>query len=264
MPSGRSVRVGTRGRVNWNVLASSAGRTGVQNMFLDYALLRAAQDGVAFLRLYSWEPPCLSFGRNEAVLKRYDADRIKKLNLDTVRRPTGGRAVWHETELTYTIAGPLSLFGGLRETYLSIHQMIKNSLTMLGVSCDLAADSHPVAGTASGACFASPVGGEIVARGRKLVGSAQLREGDAFLQHGSLLLENRQEVVSRVTRGRAAAQQAISLSDCLDRHVSFDEVATAMSEHARSAWPGNWQIGTEPAPALDGLDFADPQWTWRR
>ncbi|MFN2326957.1 MAG: biotin/lipoate A/B protein ligase family protein, partial [Gemmatimonadales bacterium] len=82
-------------------------RPGWANMAIDRALLDlAAGEGAVVMRLYRWHPHCLSFGRHEPALRRYDRERIAALGLDTVRRPTGGRAVWHARELTYAVAAP--------------------------------------------------------------------------------------------------------------------------------------------------------------
>src|SRR5262245_3022550 len=97
----------------WCLVIDPHARRGADNMAIDHALLRIAQDGQATLRLYRWDPPCLSFGRNEPATQRYDLDQIRRLNLDTVRRPTGGRAVWHDAEVTYAVAAPAETFGSL-------------------------------------------------------------------------------------------------------------------------------------------------------
>lgn len=231
-------------------------------MAIDEALLRQASEGVAFLRLYRWDPPCLSFGRNEPASSRYDRATITALGLDTVRRPTGGRAVWHATEVTYAVAGPADLFGSLPETYRAIHEVVAHGLRSVGAPVDLAA-AGPATAPDAGACFASPAGGEVVVRGRKLVGSAQVREGTAFLQHGSILLHDVQDVVAQVTRGVPPVSQATSLGEVLRREVSFAEVSEAVAAAASAAWAGNWEIAQSPA-VPSGNRYADPEWTWRR
>ena len=96
-------------------------RPGWHNMALDAAMLdRAEATGRTLARLYRWAPPCLSFGRHEPAGRRYDRARIEDLRLDCVRRPTGGRAVWHARELTYAVAAPTS-FGSLPQAYRRIH-----------------------------------------------------------------------------------------------------------------------------------------------
>ncbi len=75
-------------RQDWRLIIQPGGRPGAENMALDHSLLRAAREGVSLLRLYRWNPPCLSFGRNEPALTRYDTKAIERLGLSTVRRPT--------------------------------------------------------------------------------------------------------------------------------------------------------------------------------
>ena len=249
----------------WTLIVEPSGRSGSENMSIDHSLLCRAQEGVGFLRLYRWSPPCLSFGRNEPAKYRYDLTEIERLGLDTVRRPTGGRAVWHDAEVTYAVAAPTATFGALRETYNIIHATIAVALRGLGVPAEQAGrpDTHGP-GLAGGACFASPAGGEVIAGGRKLVGSAQVREGTAFLQHGSVLLEDGQDVVAQVTRGATIQPVATSISALLRRLVAFDEVAATIRLEAQRAWPGEWIENEQLLADTSAARFADSEWTWRR
>ena len=244
----------------WHLIVEPHGRTGAENMALDEALLHEAdRSGSAFLRLYRWSPPCLSFGRNEPALARYDRSAIERLGLDVVRRPTGGRAVWHEHELTYAVAAPVAAFGTLRASYRAIHERLAAALRHLGAAAALAADrGAPALDRASGACFEAPVGGEVVVAGRKLVGSAQVRHGSAFLQHGSMLLSGSQERLLAVSRQPSAVSTHTTLSTILGRSVGFDEVATAVA--------ATWGEPVTPSahPPIRLSAFADPSWTWRR
>src|SRR5438093_353144 len=169
-----------------------AGRSGAANMTIDADLLaETARTGRAFLRLYRSDPPCLSLGRNEPAAARYDRAAIARRGLDVVRRPTGGGAVWHEHEVTYAVTAPIATFGGLRAAYHAIHARLAAALRSLGAGTALALDRPRPPSTAldrAGPCFATPARGEVLLGGRKLVGSAQVREGRAFLQHGSILL----------------------------------------------------------------------------
>ncbi len=163
-------------------------------MAIDQALLEAAErTGRAFLRLYRFDPPCLSFGRNEPARERYDRAVMTHRGLDAVRRPTGGRAVWHEHEVTYAVAAPLGLLGSLRASYLAIHTRLAAALDALGVRATVAPD-RPTARPPDrpGPCFAASVGGEVLIDGKKVIGSAQVRRGGALLQHGSILLDGSQ------------------------------------------------------------------------
>jgi lipoate-protein ligase A len=218
----------------WQLFVEPFGRSGRENMAFDQALLdEAARSGTAFLHLYAWRPACLSLGRNEPALRRYDREAIERLGIDVVRRPTGGRAVWHSQEVTYAVAAPVAEFGSLRESHLAIHQRLAAALRLLGVPAALANSGESRYRLDGGACYALALGGEVVVRGRKLVGSAQVRQGDAFLQHGSILLDGSQDVVAAVSREWAGVSDHTTLSAELDRGVPFAEVVDAICD----TWP---------------------------
>jgi lipoate-protein ligase A len=234
-------------------------------MAVDEALLLAAdRTGAAFLRLYHWTPPALSFGRNEPALRRYDRAAIERLGLAVVRRPTGGRAVWHEHEVTYAVAAPTGAFGSLRQAYRAIHARLAAALRALGAPAELAPDGRGDArargAPGAGPCFAAPVGGEITVGGRKVAGSAQVRHGAAFLQHGSILLDGSQDVIARVSRRPSAPCAATTLCAALGRPVSFAEVTRAIID----AWGGRFTSTVPDRPRPSPTAFSDPAWTWRR
>ncbi len=108
-----------------------------------------------------------------------------------VRRPTGGRAVWHAGELTYAVAAPSGGLGSLRNACDEIHRMLRTRCSSLGRG-HRAGTGSPGGPVDAGACFSRPAGGELMVEGGKIVGSAQVRQGAAFLQHGSILLEGDQ------------------------------------------------------------------------
>ncbi|MGB7211375.1 MAG: hypothetical protein WBC97_02000 [Gemmatimonadales bacterium] len=256
--------------MSWHLWLDSA-HTGPENMARDEALLElAASDGLRVLRLYRWAPATLSFGAHEPALRRYDRDRIDSQHLPVVRRPTGGRAVWHADELTYAVAAPIDTFGTLTETYHAIHTVIADALRGLGASVSLAKKPAALAGLDDGACFASPAGGEVIARGRKVVGSAQLRRGDAFLQHGSILLSGSQATVNDVTRGAPPDGADIPLDTLLGRVVEAEEVAEEVAKAARNGWVGDWEPSSAVADRATALAegllarYRSDEWTWRR
>ncbi len=246
----------------------STARPGAENMAIDCALLDATiEEGAFHFRIYRWEPHCLSFGRHEPALRRYDRERIAALGVDTVRRPTGGRAVWHATELTYAVAAPGSALGNLRTAYRGIHEVLARALRALGVEATLASDGALVPRPDSGPCFATAVGGEIVVPSGKLLGSAQLRQGGAFLQHGSLLLEGNQEMIRTVSRRPGGRTSETALDVTLGRRVSFDEAATAIKAEVLN-WGGPW-FPPDTASLLDRAQphrarFGSSEWTWER
>jgi lipoate-protein ligase A len=243
-------------------------------MALDQALLeRASRDGESWLRLYQWAPHCLSFGRHEPATRRYDSGLIADLGLDTVRRPTGGRAVWHAQELTYAMAAPSRHFGSLRAAYFEIHGMLADALRGLGAEATLA---RPVRTSPldSGPCFSQAVGGEIMIEGRKVVGSAQVQQGGALLQHGSILLEDNQGFVLGLMRGASIAHPS-PVSDSAsgqrgaDRWCQSGEVAERISQTAEACWPGEWNRDPDPEPVLQSASalyahYRSTDWTWVR
>lgn len=235
-------------------------------MAIDEALLvEADRSGGAFLRLYRFTPPCLSFGRNEPALVRYDRAAIERRGLHVVRRPTGGRAVWHEHEVTYAVAAPIATFGSLSESYQEVHQRLAGALQRLGIRARLAPRPVGRISVGAGACFATAVGGEIVVDGKKVVGSAQVRRGKAFLQHGSILLDGSQGIVDAVSYQSSAVSGCVSLSEVLGRPVAFEEVADAI----QSTWfpTSTPTVPYRPLPSPtppSPTPFADPDWTWRR
>ncbi|MGH7546710.1 MAG: lipoate--protein ligase family protein [Gemmatimonadales bacterium] len=246
----------------WSLFVEPDGQPGAVNMAIDAWLLeQAGRTGGAVLRLYRFVPPCLSFGRNEPARERYDREAISRLRLDVVRRPTGGRAVWHEHEVTYAVAAPVAAFGSLRQGYLAIHTRLAAALRSLGADATLASDrptDRPPG--RPGPCFALVVGGEVLVGGHKVIGSAQVRLGDAFLQHGSILLDGSQEIVRAVSR-EPSPVRVTTLSAALGRPVTFAQVAEAIVRA--------WGDGVTPTASHHPLPppttcCSDPAWTWRR
>lgn len=251
----------------WFLWLDRTPRPGWQNMALDMSLHSlAAQSGAGYLRFYRWNPPCLSFGRHEPALKRYDRGRIAELGIDTVRRPTGGRAVWHAGELTYAVAAPESAMGSLRQAYHRIHHTIASALRVLGAPVELAAARRGVPIDA-GACFSAAAGGEVVRNASKVVGSAQLRGEGALLQHGSVLLDDDQALVHEITIGPAEPPDVQPLSHILGRTAGWEEVALTIRESA-ARW-GDWLAFEDEEDLLAESEgraarFRDPAWTWQR
>jgi lipoate-protein ligase A len=139
----------------------------------------------------------------------------------------------------------VAAFGSLRGAYRAIHERLVVALRSLGADATLALRRAPPSSALvdhPASCFASHVGGEILVGGRKLVGSAQLRKGDALLQHGSILLGGTQEIVRVVSSRPSVGSLDTTLSAVLGRPVTFDEVADAI-------------VATWTAPSLPDLAF---------
>jgi lipoate-protein ligase A len=179
----------------WRLLVDGA-LPGAANMARDVAILEAVGGGAVppTLRLYGWDPPCLSLGRHQGV-EAADLAFCRAEGIDVVRRPTGGRALLHHLELTYAVAAPLGsgpLPRALQNAYRALCAALVQALRSLGVAAELTPGevNLELPGPRSAVpCFEAPAGGEVVVGGRKLVGSAMRAHGGAILQHGAVLLD---------------------------------------------------------------------------
>lgn len=166
--------------------------SGSWNMAVDDSLLEAAQeDGyLPTLRLYSWNPPCLSLGHAQHI-REVDQEALKKMGWDLVRRPTGGRAILHIDELTYSITGNAEqpiLQGGILESYQKISQAFIQMLQKYSLDPRSREESQQTKSQIEPVCFEIPSNYEITVAGKKIIGSAQARRKNAILQHGAIPL----------------------------------------------------------------------------
>jgi lipoyl(octanoyl) transferase len=222
-------------------------RDGFYNMALDEVLALAAGEGRtgAVVRFYGWDPPAVSLGYNQDDA---DIDRAAcaSAGIDVVRRPTGGRAVFHKDEFTYSVAAPSDdpLLGGtIAQTYRTIAGALLAGLRNLGVGADMVRSEVGAAGpNRAASCFAAAGRYEITAGGRKIVGSAQRRIGGGLLQQGSVLLNQPQDAAFAGLRDDGRSTTAAL---ALGRAVGFDEAAAAMAAGFRTAWG----VELEQAPA---------------
>lgn len=179
------------------ILWVDGAHTAHENMRRDSCLLAAAESGAQtgpVLRLFRFAPPGITLGRTQDPARVLDLARCERDRVSWAVRPTGGRAIFHDQEWTYSFAAPLAHpdgAGSIAETYARLSTLIVRSLERLGVPAALAPGTRGAGTDAGGVmapCFASTARHEIVLAGRKLVGSAQRRTSHALLQQGSLLL----------------------------------------------------------------------------
>lgn len=270
--------------VAWRFLDSGAA-DGVTNMAVDAALLdHARATGECTLRVYAWSTPTLSLGRHERARGRFDAATLGRAGVDVVRRPTGGRALLHHHEVTYSVTAPVH-GTSLTDSYHAINALLIEALALLGVRANEAERRGAPLRPQGAPCFAEPNRGELVAAGGgKLVGSAQWRDGDALLQHGSILVENVQGRIGALATasnpptyatdfGGSSPPDVATLTDILKRRVTYDEVrdalADALSAHlARDGVTSPRMVesdsGVFATMNAHRVRFADPEWTWRR
>ena len=252
---------------------------GPANMALDDALLaRARVTGECVFRVYAWDRPTLSFGRHQTARGLYDPARLSERGVSVVRRPTGGRAVLHHREVTYSVTAPLvalaSAGNALRESYTRINRLLLAGLGALGVD---AREATPVgrAPIPDGApCFETPTGGELVVDTMggvaKLVGSAQWQEDGALLQHGSILIDDDQtRVATLATRALPSVPPPATLRAALGRAPTLDEVADALNDAVRrledpAAAPLPFDDARRASADSARARYVDDAWTWRR
>jgi lipoate-protein ligase A len=266
-------------RLTWRFIVDDA-CTGARNMALDHALARRARPAEAVLRLYAWRTPTVSFGRNEPAAGRYSGSVARALGMDCVRRPTGGRAVLHDREVTYAVVAREGALGGPREAYRRINEAIAVGLRTLGAPVTVVERGTALAPDA-GPCFRAPAAGEIVARGRKLVGSAQARLEGALLQHGSIVLAGDQSRLEALRSDRASTEALYggdgpaTLAGLVGTDpCSPDDLARRVTDALRGsfedAFGGSWkEEGFTPgelaeADELEARLYGSAEWTWRR
>jgi lipoate-protein ligase A len=271
-------------RAEWRVIVHRDA-PGPSNMAVDEAIMAAVCAGNAppTLRFYGWSPPCLSLGYAQPA-GDVDFGRLAGLGWDIVRRLTGGRAILHADELTYSVAVPASdprVAGDIVASYRRLSAGLMAGLDRLGASVRADPAASGARGFKGPVCFEVPSDYEITARGRKLIGSAQTRRegGAVVLQHGALPLsgdvaricealafdgEADREAARERVRGRA-----ITLEEALGEPVTFDRAAGAMAAGFAAALnldlaPGDLTPGERAAAErLRAEKYASPAWTRR-
>ena len=253
----------------WRLLISHP-LSGVENMALDEALLwRARASGEAVIRVYTWSEPTLSLGRNQAARGLYDEPRAKRRGIAIVRRPTGGRALLHHREITYSVTTPTRTLS-LKAAYGRINRILVDALQRLGLPVVLAGAQPSGRLPDASPCFVAPSEGEIVLGGGKLVGSAQWREGDALLQHGSILIDDDQPMIAELMTAPAPpVPPPATLRQALATVPSPEAVAYALAEAIQAIDGLECEpLRDEPSLAARTAEltakYSDRSWTWRR
>lgn len=220
-------------------IIDSAYNTGQFNMDFDVELKdKAEKENKAFFRLYGWNPWCLSLGYNQ----KDDTILINEINdseYDLVRRPTGGRAVFHADEITYSIAIPLRDDLTHHDVYREIHLLLAQAFQKLDIHCDLEKSNPDLRShystENSAMCFSSSARYEIENNGKKIVGSAQRLFGKILLQHGSILLnQTHLGIVDFIkTQNKDILKEflknkSISLSELTGKDITYEDVSKAI------------------------------------
>ncbi len=255
------------------------------NMAIDEAILLEHREGKTppTLRFYAWSPPTISLGYFQQLEKEIDLAAVKERGLGLVRRLTGGRAVLHDDEVTYSVVArevhPL-MAGGIRPSYLRLAEALALGLKELGAAVELASgrkgahEEHT-----SAACFDAPSWYEITSSGRKLIGSAQTRKGGVVLQHGSIVITlNVDDLFAALKMPSEAVRQrlknkfyrqACGLKEIVGRKVAGEEIKGAIIRaftrlYGMEFIPGELTEGEKAR--LEGLKvkYAGREWLERR
>jgi lipoate-protein ligase A len=249
---------------------------GAANMALDEALLRVrlARPTRPMLRFFAWAPPTISLGYGQPLDGRIDLEAASDLAIGLVRRPTGGSAILHEgpdLEVTYSVVAGAGDFPGaddLLATYRWIGAALERGLRRLGAPADMVPVQPSDPASMPAFCFARTGSHELEVDGKKLVGSAQRRQGAGFLQHGSIMLGAAADRLRRVFPAEADPLRGMTtLEAVLGRRPSFAETVSALAEGFRDAHgitlaPGGLDPDEERAMrALQQDKYEQDQWT---
>ncbi len=250
-------------RDSWRLLPVLHGN-GFRQMAVDHALLSSAStdESPPTLRFYRFDPPSLTLGRFQP-LESIDLNACYRLGIDVVRRPTGGKAILHKDDFTYSLAVPPSagLPGSVEDSYMLICRGIIAALERLGIEADLV-PRNPYELKEVHSCFSSPAAADLSVGGKKLCGSAQTRRDGALLQHGTILRKDNAELLFNLftypdevkeARRKEMARACTNLEE-LGADVSWDEISQAFVGGFEKAF-GITMTAESLTPAEEGLSF---------
>lgn len=268
---------------NWRLIINSP-NPGAWNMALDEAILEstANKKQPPTLRLYAWHPYTLSLGHAQPF-SDVDLQSLNEKGWDLVRRPTGGRAILHADELTYSICTPEDdhhVSGNILESYRMLSTGLLKALEIAGITADSKPKNKLDKRYATNpVCFQYPSDYEITYQGKKLIGSAQARRGQGVLQHGSIPLNgdisrivtvlNYANLIDRNKAKTYLLERATNISAILEREVTWHELSRCFVQGFKQALhidlhPGKISLN-EKNRAFELLKdkYENDQWTKR-
>ena len=218
-----------------------------ENMAMDEAILFGIinKNDPPALRVYDWDPPTVSFGYHQKINEHILLDKVKEYGFGLVRRPTGGRAVLHYDEVTYAVISRTDgiLAGSVLESYQKIGKVLLATLHEIGIDATMK-DSMPPEKeqkTWVNPCFTSTSKYEINYKGKKIIGSAQIRKGSALLQHGSILLNHNQELMAELmptksnkekeTIKKLLSRKTVAVNDLIENSLSFNDFVNILKKN---------------------------------
>lgn len=207
-------------------------RTGKENMqidsdLLDFAIKNELKEPI--FRLYGWEPACVSLGRNQKD-DFLDYELLKSKNIDVVRRLTGGRALLHDNEITYSFICPESFLQNgshIVSSYKEISQILIDKFKKLGIDLDFGA-SKPIK-TGFDYCMLISTGADLCYKEKKLIGSAQCRSHGYILQHGSILYDYDKNLLEEIFKEKVSTDEITSIKE-INPKLSKEEIIDILNE----------------------------------
>jgi lipoyl(octanoyl) transferase len=237
--------------MNFRIIKSGK-KSPAENMAIDEAIFECVQDGKSLptIRFYDWEPSTVSCGYNQEAEKEIDFALLKKKGFGFVRRPTGGRVVLHDNEVTYSVISPVigRLSGNVTESYSEISKALAKGLELMNINVDFEKgnlSSEHQRQTAN-PCFTSSSRYELSYQRKKIVGSAQVRRNNCLLQHGSILLNYNQSKLAQIMpyltddqKDRLAnylKRKTVAINEILSVPISFDEATKFFMAGFKEKW----------------------------
>jgi len=226
--------------MNWRLLITPPAR-GAWNMAVDESILEhiGRNESIPTLRLYAWTPACLSLGHAQPFAD-VDMPRLKQHGWEVVRRLTGGRAILHTDELTYSVIAPSNepqVDGSVLESYNRLAQALLLAVKSLEIPVEIKEGKASENATPNPICFEVPSTYEITVNGKKLIGSAQARKKEGVLQHGSLPLTGDltricqalkfENESARIIAGQRLLERATTIESALGKGVSLEKAEQA-------------------------------------
>lgn len=207
-------------------------RTGTENMqidsdLLDFAIKNELKEPI--FRLYGWKPACVSLGRNQKD-DFLDYELLKSKNIDVVRRLTGGRALLHDNEITYSFICPESFLQNgshIVSSYKEISQILIDKFKKLGIDLDFGA-SKPIK-TGFDYCMLISTGADLCYKEKKLIGSAQCRSHGYILQHGSILYDYDKNLLEEIFKEKVSTDEITSIKE-INPKLSKEEIIDILNE----------------------------------
>ncbi len=204
--------------------------------FDDFLLRKVEKErGLTFVRFYRWKNPTVSIGRRQKARDVINFDKLRQFGASFVRRPTGGKAVLHYEELTYSVSSSSNEFNkvpSVRYAYNRIARALLDGLKNLGVKAEIVSKDPKGIVKSDLPCFSYPTRDEITVNGKKIIGSAQKRVKDAFLQHGSIPVKDHRKMYAEITGidYHLLENTMTTIELEIKREVSFQELVSAFRE----------------------------------